>query len=131
LRSSGDAEADLLASLIVRSGNNIGGVIELMETFPLQRIQNIMKFWTELTLSEEEREKRMRKEADKAAQEFHDQLFSGKIKKEDFVSDEGSKGSEDHQKDELRNSESLERYLDFMSGVSPDLLSTPLKKEQN
>jgi hypothetical protein len=131
LRSSGDAEADLLASLIVRSGNNIGGVIELMETFPLQRIQNIMKFWTELTLSEEEREKRMRKEADKAAQEFHDQLFSGKIKKEDFVSDEGSKGNEDHQKDELRNSESLERYLDFMSGVSPDLLSTPLKKEQN
>jgi hypothetical protein len=92
-----------------------------------------MKFWTELTLSEEEREKRMRKEADKAAQEFHDQLFSGKIKKEDFVSDEGSKGNEEDRKNS-QNSESLERYLDFMSGVSPDLLnktSTPLKKEQN
>jgi hypothetical protein len=129
-----------LASLIVRSGNNIGGVIELMETFPLQRVQNIMQFWTELTLSEEEREKRMRKEADKAAQEFHDQLFSGKIKKEDFVTDDGSKENEssesDPQKDEKnsQNSESLERYLDFMSGVSPDLLnktSTPPKKEQN
>jgi hypothetical protein len=121
-----------LASLIVRSGNNIGGVIELMETFPLQRVQNIMQFWTELTLSEEEREKRMRKEADKAAQEFHDQLFSGKIKKEDFVTDEGSKENKEDEKNS-QNSD-LERYLDFMSGVSPDLLnktSTPPKKEQN
>lgn len=85
-----------------------------METLPLHKIQNIMKFWQELLLSDEDREKRMRKEADKAAQEFHDQLFSGKIKEEDLGSKEN--GNE-------TDPEFLNRYLDFMSGIDPNLIN--------
>ena len=54
-----------------------------MEQMPLNKIEKIYQFWVEITLPSEEREKRMRKEADLAAQRAADNLFNAKIKEEE------------------------------------------------
>jgi hypothetical protein len=62
-----------------KSSGNISGVLELMETFSLEKIEKIFKFWVEVTLPMEEREKRVRKEADKAANQAFEKLVDAKI----------------------------------------------------
>lgn len=70
--------------LFEKSSGNIEGVLVLMETLPLAKIESIFKFWTEITMSEEDREKRMREKADKAAQDASDLLLGVKMEnKED------------------------------------------------
>lgn len=80
--SSGDIEADFFAMLCEKSNGNVTGVLKLMELFPISKIEKIYQFWVEITLPLEEREKRMRAKADKAAQEAADNLFNAKIKKD-------------------------------------------------
>jgi hypothetical protein len=53
-----------------------------METFPLSKVEKIYQFWVEITLPEEEREKRMREKADAAAERAREQLFNVKIEEE-------------------------------------------------
>jgi len=65
--------------LMEKSSGNISGVLELMETFSLEKIEKIFKFWVEVTLPMEEREKRVRKEADKAANQAFEKLVDAKI----------------------------------------------------
>lgn len=65
-----------------KSKGNIQGVILLMETFPLEKIEKIYQFWNEITLPMEEREKRMREKADAAAEEARKRLFDVKIEEE-------------------------------------------------
>jgi hypothetical protein len=62
--------------LFEKSNGNVQGVLQLMEEFPLAKIEKIYSFWVEITLPTEEREKRMRKEADAAAEKARQQLFS-------------------------------------------------------
>ena len=50
-----------------------------METFPLHKVRKIMDFWNEISLSYEDREKRVRVEGDKAANLALDKLMTGKI----------------------------------------------------
>lgn len=69
--------------LFEKSQGNIAGVLQLMETFPLEKVEHIFKFWTEITLPTEEREKRMREKADKAAQEASEQLINAKMLEDD------------------------------------------------
>jgi hypothetical protein len=90
-----------------------------MEKLPLHKVKNIMEFWSELTLPEEMRVKRMRKEADKAAQEFHDKLFSGKIEKEELRVEKKTDKPNPNE-----DPKTLDRFLDFMGGIDPNLLTT-------
>lgn len=66
------------------------GVLELMDRFPLTKVEKIFEFWTEITLPMEEREKRMRTKADKAANEAANLLLNAKINKETIAEDESS-----------------------------------------
>lgn len=73
--------------LCEKSHGNISGVLELMNTLPLAKIEKIYEFWTEITLPLEEREKRMRSKADKAAQNVTDLLLKGKTNEEKSIVD--------------------------------------------
>lgn len=81
--SSGDIECDFLAMLIEKSNGNISGVLELKSNLSLDRVQKVYSYWVELTMPQEEREKRMRKEADKAAQEIAEKLMSSSVESEE------------------------------------------------
>ena len=83
--------------LCEKSNGNISGVLELMEHYPLNKIEKIYQFWVEITLPLEEREKRMRKKADEAAQEAANQLL----------------GSVDNVKMEKTDQEALARFLEI------------------
>lgn len=73
--------------LCEKSNGNISGVLQLMEEYPLNKIEKIYQFWVEITLPMEEREKRMREKADKAAEDASNQLLknisNAKISKDD------------------------------------------------
>lgn len=69
--------------LCEKSQGNIQGVLELIESYPLEKIESIYKFWAEITLPLEDREKRMRDKADKAAQEISEKLFNIKPEEKD------------------------------------------------
>lgn len=83
--SSGDVEADFIAMLFEKASGNIEGVLRLMEEYPLSKIEKIYAFWVEITLPMEERERRMRKKADAAAQLAANELFDVKIEEEKDV----------------------------------------------
>lgn len=114
--SSGDPEADLIASLINRCNGNIQSVIALMEKFSLEKAKKIVTFWDEITLPVEAREKRVREKADKAAQKFHEDLFEGKLKKENVKIEDNSDVDSAHS-----DPKSLDRFLDL--GIDPSLLN--------
>lgn len=134
LVSSGDVEADLIATLIVKSDNNISGVLDLMQNFPLSKVRSIMSFWQELTMPMEDREKRMRKEADKAAQEFHEKLFSGKIEKtgleKEFKEQQQNSSKSEINKEKNADPELLSRFLDFTEGLDPSMFASPKQPQQ-
>jgi hypothetical protein len=69
--SSGDPSADFLATLFEKSNGNIQGVLELVDKYPLQKIQYIIKYWTELTKPHELREQEVQKKASRALEEFN------------------------------------------------------------
>ncbi len=68
--------------LCAKANGDIASVIKLKELYSLDKIEKIFEFWTEITLPYEEREKRMREKADKAAQEAADTLFNAKMTEE-------------------------------------------------
>lgn len=99
-----------------------------MDKFSLQKAQSIINFWNELTLTEEAREKRVREKADKAAQEFHEKLFGGKIKKEEIKLDKTSNNQDNQNKGQSprpkhSDPKSLDRFLNL--GLAPDMMKPP------
>lgn len=85
--------------LFEKSNGNIDGVLKLTETYSLNKIEKIYQFWVEITLPQELREKRMREEADKAAQGAADLLLGNQDSLTDSMTDE-------------RESELLSKFLD-------------------
>jgi hypothetical protein len=51
---------------MAKSDGNIQGVLHLIETYPLEKIKNIMVYWNELTIPYEERQKKAKRKIDDA-----------------------------------------------------------------
>ena len=81
IKSSGDIQADLMALLFEKSQGDIGGVLKLMEDYPLYRVKNMLSYWSELTKPQEQREQEVQEIASQKAEEARQALFEndGKI----------------------------------------------------
>jgi hypothetical protein len=87
-----------------------------MSTTSLERIQNILHFWAELNLSDEEKERRVRIEGDKLAKKAMDDLMGdpnsstadllNKIRVDTTAKPES--------KTQVSDPESLKRYLEII-----------------
>lgn len=58
-----------MALLIEKSKGNIQGVLQLVETYPLYRIRDILAYWSEITKPHEERVKDVEAKAALRAEE--------------------------------------------------------------
>jgi hypothetical protein len=68
--SSGDSVADLLAALFYKSDGNIEGCLQLSSIVGIDRIQDILKYWSEISKSPEQREKEVRQKASEQADKW-------------------------------------------------------------
>lgn len=69
-QSSGNPEADLIATLFRLSDDDVQGCLQLIDTYSLDFIKDIMTYWGNLKEPYEEREKRARAKIEKATSEL-------------------------------------------------------------
>lgn len=68
--SSGNSEADLIATLFRLSEDDIEGCLKLIDTYSLDFIKDIMSYWSALKVPYEERAKQAKQKIEKATQEY-------------------------------------------------------------
>jgi hypothetical protein len=89
--------------------------LELRHQLSLEKIQHILHFWGEITMTQEEKEKRVRKEGDKRAKEAMDQLFGDpNATSEDIINKVQITTELPDAKNQVNDPESLKRYLEII-----------------
>jgi len=118
-QSSGDASADLMAILFEKSGGNIEGSIKLYETFSLDKIQKILGYWAEITMSDEDKEKRVRAEGDKIAKRVSERMSDINLDKEELIAalPQGEVQLNPADRNEVSDPESVKRYLEMIGKI--------------
>ena len=108
-----------MAILFEKSGGNIEGSIKLYETFSLQKIQSILGYWAEITMSDEEKEKRVREEGDKIAKRVSERMSDINVDKEDLIAalPQGEVQINPSDRNEVSDPESVKRYLEMIGKI--------------
>jgi hypothetical protein len=68
--SSGNAEADLMATLFRLSDDDIEGCLKLVENYSLDFIKDVMTYWSGLKVPYEERTKQAKQKIEQATQQY-------------------------------------------------------------